>query len=226
MIRDMIKSFTQFINEGVDFKDNFTPLYHLTYSLDKIIETDLLKASNKVRGPYGISLTRSKFFWNDQGEGGYDFRLILNYDLLKRDGYRSYPIDEWALIGDLKKPLQPGTKRPWWSKYVKTHQLGKSNFSEFKSGKRGTLHNIESLPKKVKLEYEYEERILKDIKNLGKYIYGINIINFDPIRSSEWRSRYFRIEEYLEKYPHIKLYKGTRFLEEISLDELKTELNN
>lgn len=228
----MIKTFCEFINEGVDFKDNFTPLYHFTSFLDWIMETDTLRASNKVRGPFGISFTRSKFFWNDQKEGSYSSRLILNYDLLKQDGYKSYPIDEWALKGDLKgknlssylqylkgvfsnkskNTLPPGTKRPWWAEHIKGRQFGKSNFSHFKSGKRGTAHGIESLPKDIFFEYEFEERILKDIKPLGKYIYGINILNNLNTKI---------LQEYLKKYPHIKLYTGTRFLKEISLDEFK-----
>lgn len=210
----MIKKFWQFINEGVDFKDNFTPIYHLTNILEAILKTDTLKASSKGRGPFGISLTRSKFFWNDQEEGSYYCRLILNYELLKQDGYKFYPIDEWALIGGIKQPLPPGTKKPWWANHIKGRQFGKSNFSHFQSGKRGTIHGIETLPKDIHLSYEYEERILKDIKNLGKYIYGINILSFAKKYTDV-------ILEYLQKYPHIKLYTGTRFLKEVSLDEFK-----
>lgn len=210
----MIKSFKEFINEGVDFKDNFTPLYHFSDSLNRIMESDTLKASKKIRGPFGISLTRSKFFWNDQEEASYTSRLILNYELLKQDGYKSYPIDEWALKGGLKgNTLPPGTKRPWYAEHIKGRQFGKSNFSHFKSGKRGTAHGIESLPKDIKLEYEYEERILEDIKPLGKYIYGINILNTSNLNTKI-------LQEYLKKYPHIKLYKGVRFLEEIPLNQI------
>lgn len=210
----MIKSFKEFINEGVDFKDHFTPLYHFTSFLDWIMETDTLKASKKGRGPFGISLTRSKFFWNDSKEGSYSSRLILNYELLKQDGYKSYPIDEWALKGDLNNSLPPGTKKPWWAEHIKGRQFGKSNFSHFKSGKRGTAHGIESLPKDIFFEWEFEERILKDIKPLGKYIYGINILNTSNLNTKI-------LQEYLKKYPHIKLYTGTRFLKEVSLDEFK-----
>jgi len=217
----IIRSFVEWINEGVDFKENFTPLYHITSfsSLEVILKTDLLKASNVSRGPRGICLTRSKFFEH----GGFSCRLILNYEKLKLDGYRTYPLDEWALSPpkfDNGNRIYPTNRKDWMNKDLKNKKhFGKSNFSKLIGGQRPISHNIKGLPndKESGLEVEYEERILKDIKNLGKYIYGINFVEFIN-RNKDYY--YDAVKEYLQKYPHIKIFKGQFFLKEVTLEDI------
>lgn len=89
------------IKEGVDYKGNIHPLYHSTStsSIEEILKDDTLSVSTHVaRGPLGICLTRSKLYQLDGNLGGiYNYRLILDRDLLLKDGYKSYPLDEWAL---------------------------------------------------------------------------------------------------------------------------------
>ncbi len=217
----IIKSFVEWLNEGVDFKDNFTPLYHITrfYGLEKILETDLLKHGNPARGPKGICLTRSKFFEH----AGVECRLILNYEKLKLDGYRSYPLDEWALSSPKGDPngnrIYSTNRKEWVNKdSIGRFHMGKSNFSNI--SKRPISHNIKGLSKDKNngLEVEYEERILKDIKNLGKYIHGINLVG-KPIKYQS--TVYKTIKEYLQIYPHIKIYTGQFFLKEVNIEDLE-----
>lgn len=210
----MIKLFSDWLNEGVDFKDNFTPLYHITrlYNLNKILSSDELKIGNPARGPRGICVTRSKFFEHDGNLE--DCRLILNYEELKRSGYRSYPLDEWSLARKVSG-VYPTKRKDWINKDALSMHLGKSNFDKLKSGQRPISHNISSLKKGKSggLEVEYEERILKDIKNLGRFIYGINLLR--NINDQEYSS----IKEYLNKYPHIKIFSGKFFLKESELED-------
>lgn len=48
----MIVSFTDWLGEGVDFKENFTPLYHITTSwfLKQILDSDTLKPGKPSKG--------------------------------------------------------------------------------------------------------------------------------------------------------------------------------
>lgn len=215
------------IFEGIDFEGNFTPLYHITYRLSEILKADSLIPGNPIRGPKGICFTRSKYF----SHGGLSIRLILNRELLLRDGYRIYPLDEWALSRpkDIKtgkeatwpyKGSEHVTKRSEWvnKSAIKSHQMGKSNFNALKSGKRPISHNIKGLPNKSSgLEVEYEERILTPVKNLGKYIYAINFVTPDFYTKSNYPIDKLRdtIMSYIEKYPHIKILTGLHRFEEI-----------
>lgn len=199
-----LKYFENFVCEEFELKTNFTPLYHVTspYSLNKIFMDDVLKVGQPARGPLGICLTRSKHYTHD--DNYTESRLILNKELLEIDGYKSFPVDEWAL-SKRDDPFSKHTKdiknRSEWYDKSKKHHFGKSQLPEIKSGKRGLRHGIENLPKKGMLGIEFEERILKDIKNLGKYIYAINVFESKIIDK-------INIEEYLKKYPHIKIMLG------------------
>jgi len=201
------------IEEGVDFKDNIHPLYHVTSSLRNILKEDILKISSFVsRGPIGICLTRSKLYGLDGNLGNiYNYRIILDRDLLLKDGYRSYPLDEWAL----KK--NPKNRTEWVEKdSIKRKNFSKSNFDKITNGPRYTPNGEGILKNKDQtstLEVEFEERILKDIKNLHKYIYGINILSLEK---DEYKKD---IMEYIQKYPYIKIYTGKFFLKEVSKDD-------
>lgn len=206
----MITNFSDFILEELYFEYNFTPLYHITGStyLIKIIKEDCLKIGNPARGPKASCLTRSKYY---QHFGIPDIRLILNRELLKKDGYKSYPVDEW----DLRKKMKNDEKRPWFNTDVKNKHFGKSQFPKLTLGKRPIAHNINGLPNNRShgLEVEYEERILKDIKHVGKYIYALNFSNY---------STYERIKDIIDNYrkiyPHIKILIGIYNFKEV--DEL------
>jgi hypothetical protein len=91
-----IKKFDDFVNEAY-LKGGRQPLYHYTsdYSILKILSDDLLKTSNVVRpkGTKAICLTRNPYFTHDGGVKTSP-RIVLDYDKLIRDGYRSYPVDE------------------------------------------------------------------------------------------------------------------------------------
>jgi len=207
----MIRNFYDFVLEEYEyelyFEGNFTPLYHITGAFREIIKDDTLKVGRPGRGPIGICVTRSKYF-EHMGLHKYG-RIILNRELLTADGYRSHPIDEWALKkpeGDFRtKDRKWVTKKPWSEPTVLKKNFGKSQFPETLSGKRPISHNIKGLPKdkNVGLEVEYEERILKDIKNVGKYIYAFN---FEDEKKYETYKK--DIEEYRKKYPHIKVLLG------------------
>lgn len=61
------------------------------------------------------------------------------------------------------------------------------------------------MPKNPLLETEFEERIYKDVKNLGKYIIKI-YINRDFESFLKNNRNVSLIKQYLEKYPHIKIF--------------------
>lgn len=219
----MILKFEVFINEGIDFEGNFTPLYHITGHIRDIIKDDMLKPGRPARGPRGVCLTRSKYFAHGGSGHGKSPRIILNRELLLQDGYRIYPLDEWALAKpenniDGNKEIHPDK---WVNKeVVKKHHFGKSQFPALKSGKRPISHNIEGLPKDKMsgLEVEYEERILTEVKDLGKYIYAFNFENEDQYTQKRWSgepSYKDVIELYKAKYPHIKVLLGLTSFKEI-----------
>jgi hypothetical protein len=230
----MIISFTDWLAEGVDFKENFTPLYHITSFLDTIIESDMLKVGRPSRGPRGVCVTRSKFFEDPYG----DWRIILNAEELRKHGYRSYPLDEWALSEPTVNPPDDKTTQDWhplppkpdkkwvtrrqdWPNRsaIRYNQMGKSNFGAIHL--RPISHRISTLShvdKSKGLEVEYEERIIKDIVRVGRFIHGINQIS----HGDEWKWSKLQglLTMYLTKYPHIKFYTGRSFLKEVDMKEL------
>ena len=152
-----ILSYQDFLFEGIDFEGNFTPLYHITGYIMEIIKDDILKHGRQLRGPNGICITRSKYFSHSGVGHGAAPRIILNREDLLQDGYKIYPLDEWALkkrpenvprLGSSsynidKKSIHPYTRDKWVDKEViKKHHMGKSQFPALKSGKRPISHNI------------------------------------------------------------------------------------
>ena len=211
----MIKNFYLFL-EGIDFEGNFTPLYHITYRLDKILETDSLVPGNPSRGPKGICLTRSKYFEHN----GIQIRLILNRELLLRDGYQIYPLDEWALsspeIGTDNKRKHVTNRKDWVNRNSIKRHFGKSNFPSLLSGQRPISHGPSkfiSSNKSRGLEVEYEERILKIVKNLGRYIYAINFVDSEVYNLSKKV-----VVDYLKKYPNIKILIGKFRFKELNIN--------
>ena len=185
-----IKKFLDFITESY-LEGSRQPLYHLTYRLVYILDSDLLKCGKPSRATHGkdksISVTRNIDFSHD---GALISEIIeLDADKLIRAGIRPYPADE---IGSV-------------TKNDKTRNFSKSNFDEVKSGKRGTKHGLD-LPTDPVLETEFEERIFQDIPNLGRYMMSINLQrpNSNRNRALEVESK---ISEYLKKYPHIKVFE-------------------
>lgn len=175
-----------FVNEAY-LKGGRQPLYHYTRitHLSKIMETDTLKVSrvSRPRNTTSICLTRSPYFTHDGGSLTAP-RIVLDSDKLRKHGYNSLPVDEIGIAG---KGMDKN--------------FTKSNFKNIKSGKR-PVHSGLDLPSPVGstnmgLEVEYEERIHKDIKDVGKYIISIEFYNESEIR------RLHGLSDYLEKYPHI-----------------------
>jgi len=191
----MIKKFNDFVLEELAYLSGHRqPLYHFTYRLKPVLETDMLKMGNPTRGAFGkkksISVTRNPDF----AEHGHIF-IELDYTKLYNDGYKALPVDEWAWGADAK----PSHRIP--NRITnKVTNFGKSQFPEVLSGRRGTKHGT-NIPHKVGiLETEFEERFLTDIKDLGKYIISINF------PADGGGADLATLKKYLEKYPHIKVY--------------------
>lgn len=208
-----ILSWFSFFNEELYFDENFTPLYHITNSLEKILEDDQLKVGHPARGPKGICFTRSKFFSHGFESHGRTPRIILNREKLIRNGYRIFPLDEWSLR-KINDDESDSNKSQNWSNQdiIKRYHFGKSNFPKIKDGKRPISHNITGLPgKQSGLEIEFEERILKNIKNVGKFIYAFNFKD-----EQEYERYKMIVNEYRKKYPSIKILFGLTNFKEIS----------
>jgi hypothetical protein len=194
-----IKKFEDFINEAY-LKGGRQPVYHFTSSsgLLGIIKSDELKTSKPARQSHGydksISLTRNI----DYSDSRNDFCLELDSDSLLRDGYRIYPVDEISWKEGKPNKLA-----------IKNFNFIKSNFLDVKSGKRGTKHGLK-LPKNPILETEFEERIYKNVKGVGKYILRI-ILNRDVLNTRiGFLNEDLRdiLVDYLNKYPHVRIYKS------------------
>lgn len=179
-----VKTFQEFVNEAY-LEGSRQPLYHYTFlsRLSSIIESNILKMGTpaRPRGSKAICLTRNPYFSHDGV--GLECRISLDYDKLKNDGYRSHPFDEVGTV----------------TKDTKNINFIKSNFPSIKQGKRNIQHGLD-LPKiGTGLEVEFEERIYKDIKNIGKYIISIDFSN------ESTALRLSVLDRYLEEYPHIKI---------------------
>lgn len=188
-----ILKFKEFVNESY-LEGSRAPIYHYTslYNLNGILDSDLLKMGRMVREPknnrMAIALTRNPYFTHD-GYVRESPRIVLDLDKLKNDGIISYPVDE---IGIAQKQSDGNH----------TDNFSKSGFSNIKSGKRGTAHNLD-LPKDYIMEIEFEERIYQNIKNLGKYIISIEFASSVELNDETK----YELGKYLEKYPHIKVNK-------------------
>lgn len=184
----MIKKFNEFISEELAYlAGHRQPLYHFTQRLNSILDDDMLKLGNPARGSHGktkaICVTRNPDF----SEHGSTY-IELDYSKMLNDGYKAYPVDEWAW-------LRNGTQN---KEAIKHYNFNKSQFPEVLSGRRGTKHGTNIPHKLGMLETEFEERFYTDIKNIGKYIISIN---FDRNRNQD-----YKLEKYLKEYPHIKVY--------------------
>ena len=194
-----IKKFEDFINEAY-LKGGRQPVYHFTSSsgLLGIIKSDELKTSKPARQSHGydksISLTRNI----DYSDSRNDFCLELDSDSLLRDGYRIYPVDEISWKEGKPNKLA-----------IKNFNFIKSNFLDVKSGKRGTKHGLK-LPKNPILETEFEERIYKNVKGVGKYL--LRIILYRDVLTTRigFINEDLRdiLVDYLNKYPHVRIYKS------------------
>lgn len=180
------------------------PLYHFVlndFNLYSILNDDTLKTGTRGRDVNlksiddegympSISVTRNSKY-SDRG----NLRIELDYNKLLKDGYRSIPIDEMgnaitrkrhSFFKQYKKPMNP------FYGYKKVHYGGKINKKE--GGKD------------IFLEEEYEERIYKNISNLGKYIISIKLTKYFMIADTHIKSdKYIIFKNYIEKYPHIKI---------------------
>lgn len=180
-------------------KGGRAPLYHFTskHKLDNILSDDVLKIHGPSKDKNGkgrgddqiksISLTR----YSSLSGGSTQVRIALDVDKLIKDGYVPYPIDE---IGASFGSRDKGWESP------------KSNMTrKFLTHRYRTIqHNIEKvrdIEGVVKMEYEYEERIYKNIENLGKYITYIDIDDTNIGNS---------IKDFIKKYPHITVRKLSR----------------
>ena len=204
----------EIFKEGIDFEGNFTPLYNICskFYLDEILAKDKIIIGKSIaKGPKGICVSRSKYFSHDR-KHGFELRFILNKELLKKHGYNSYPVDEWKLSklpNDKNIDYYIKNRKYWSNPHTGNIHAGKSNFEMTKNGKR-PVHNNLGLPtpgKSYGLEVEYEERILKSIKGVGRFIYAINFDSIDTLEQYKPNLRY-----YLKDYPNIKILIGeTRF---------------
>ena len=189
------------------FKEGFTPLYKSNFS-EEVLKQDLLdiKYSHCSSGPVGFCFSRSKHFLNDSNIF-YDYRLIFNREKL-RQRYKIFPVDE--IYNNKKVSNLLKDRHTWGKKKYKDEKivsLNKANFPfGFREGKliRQPRHNHSTINfNETALEFEFEERILSSIPNLGRYIYAINY----------WDNTYSFYEKevvinYLDKYPHIKILTG------------------
>jgi hypothetical protein len=187
----IIKKFDDFLNEAY-LKGGRQPLYHYTFlgRLSLIIESDTLKMGNPARpkGSKATCVTRSPYFSHDGAN--LETRIVLDYDKMRKDGYKSHPFDEVGTVTKTSKDLN----------------LIKSHFPSIKKGKRN-VHHVLDLPKiGTGLEVEFEERIYQDIKNIGKYIISIDFSDESNVVSDHILIyRVGGLNKYLEKYPHIKV---------------------
>lgn len=139
-----------------------------------------IKGSDKERQIKSISVSRSSnFVYHKHGA-----RIMLDTDKLIKDGYKPKPFDEFGHAINLgKKSIDTSKHRHY--KHLKS-----------------VFHNLDKdlIDHIIGDDEEYEERIYKDIKNLGKYIIFIDFMDMYI---------YKRHKEdligYIEKYPHIKV---------------------
>lgn len=177
-------------------ESNRQDLYHVTYRLMDIIESDLLKMGTPAydHKDKSISVTRSNMYACDSEH--FDQRLLLDTNLLLRQGYRAYPVDELGIAsGKSKKNVSKANylfRKPQHNLDLPDDFMDKSGNAPF--------------------HIEYEERFYSDIKNIGKYIKFIDLYEnkFNYIITSNTnkyasQNEYSKLIDYLEKYPHIKI---------------------
>ena len=187
----MILNFVDFITEKY-LEGSREPLYHLVGNLKGVLESDMLKIKEQVRNVPGkghsVCFTRSPYFRHDSTHSKQ--RLVLDTDKLIIDGYKPIPIDEVGVSGGGKKTWANSKEGPYNKWSMPWIRRGRKPFND--------VEGISNIDNNAMLEFEFEERIYKEIKNLGKYIISIDLVD------GQTNSRN-AIEKYLEKYPHIKI---------------------
>ncbi len=184
-------------------------LYHTSYSstrLDSILSGDILKVGKNARGPVGVCFSRSINWTNDLNN---DFRFVLDSDLMIRKGYRAYPLQELMYRKDKGWEVNKDA-----SLY---RNVWKGNMNWYKKGQRQAPHNIDSLPKERLMEIEFEERVLREIIGLGRFVIYIDIVSENHLKSDI-------LKEYLIKYPHIKVRLMNRKLSHITKEIDREEI--
>lgn len=181
----MIFTFEEFINESY-LKSGRHLLYHYTRRFVDVLKSDLLKTSQAADEKISISFTRSPYY----REHSSAFRLVLDSDELKKHGFNVVPYDE---VGNIVIKHKRG-KSEKFKDYSKVNPYFKG---------KHVINNVGIKPSKLNdispMEWEYEERIFKNIPNLGKYLVAIDV-------SEEYIKDYVNIiKEYLDKYPHIEV---------------------
>lgn len=180
------------------FKEGFTPLFKVSIS-NEVFKQDLLdiKYCWAARGEKGHCFSRSRHFLHDSNRFS-GIRLIFNREKLSQR-YRIYPVDEVCLakVKDAKKGWYIGSKITY---HKAAFPLKKNTEGEVLRQPRHGLKSIDF--NKCCVEQEFEERIPKNIFNLGRYIYAINYWSDKDIYKND------TIKKYLEKYPHIKVLSG------------------
>jgi len=177
-----LKTFESYLSGGRQ------PLYTWVVDFKRMIESDQLNVGNptydknhKKRSDTdqlkSISLSRSSSFIYYK-----TYRIVLDTNKLIKDGYIPEPFDEFSAAFNSKLG---NTSKPRHFKYLKAIRHGL---------------NIKFDPK-INDEEEYEERIYKDIKDIGKYILYINMQPDTLDRISPL------VVEYIKKYPHIEIRK-------------------
>ena len=176
-------------------------LYHTLREdlhLEYVLNRDLMSPGVIARGPKGVCFSRS-INWTNDADNKY--RLVLDSDLLKRHGYNSIPLQEFTYASR-------STERK-----IPSQNVWKGKLDWYKDSKRSTPHNISSLPPHNKsiMETEFEERVLKEIKNVGRFIIYMDFIEYpkDDILKL--------VKNYLEKYPYIK----TRIMDKVNSSKVK-----
>ncbi len=164
--------------------DNF--LYHSTSirNLIKILDTDSILRKSST---HNISFSRNKNFWFNNIQNN-SVRLVLD----KRKLASNYKIDNFDFYGSSKK----------WDDETQRYKYTSS-----------ALTKADSFRRLKKLHYEFEEIVWKDITNLGKYLYEIELTDVALGLHKDYKSHYLTeldemkksISNYLIKYPHIKI---------------------
>ncbi len=164
--------------------DNF--LYHSTSipNLIKILDRNTIKTAGSNEN---ISFSRNKNFWFNNIQKN-SVRLVLD----KRKLSSNYKIDNFDFYGSSKK----------WDEETQRFKYTTS-----------ALTKSDSFRRLKKLHYEFEEVVWKDITNLGKYLYEIELTDVALGLHKDYKSHYLTeldemkksISNYLIKYPHIKI---------------------
>ena len=162
-------------------------LYHTINTgafVKMIMDNDEIKPGMVSRGPAGICFSRSANWTNELSNS---YRFVLDTDLLIRDGYRPVPLQE--LMYNVRSNGKANVTQNVW----------KGRLDWYKNSKRTTPHGVDTLPSHDKsiMETEFEERILENITNVGKYIVYIDFV--EPPTGDLLNS----LVKYVTKYPHI-----------------------